>query len=107
VLDLSLTLLDPSAGPAAFGADHAVAERPYRRVFGQMISIHRDAVVAFDRAAIDQYVATAEAAHLAERNRGGGSRARDVRPGYQSVAISAQARAPGLTLDISSLWFRS
>jgi hypothetical protein len=48
-----------------------VAERPYRRVVGQMIGVHRDTVIALDRSTIDQQVTTAEAAHLDERNRGG------------------------------------
>jgi hypothetical protein len=45
---------DVGAGTAAFGANHAVAERLTSVSSGQMIGVHRAAVIALDRSAIDQ-----------------------------------------------------
>jgi len=52
-----------------FRADHLWAERSDGRLAGQMIRVHGRAVVAIDRAAIDQNVAAAVRADVAKRYR--------------------------------------
>jgi hypothetical protein len=60
---------DFGADAPAFTTGHASAERPHRIVVAQMVGVHLDAVVADDVAAVDQHVATAEVADVAERDR--------------------------------------
>ena len=58
-----------SAPTWRFRADHLWAERSDGRLAGQMIRVHGRAVVAIDRAAIDQNVAAAVRADVAKRYR--------------------------------------
>jgi hypothetical protein len=60
---------DIGADMAAAGAHHTGAERSDRRVVRHVIGVHRDAVVAANRAAIDQQVAAAMASDVPESYR--------------------------------------
>jgi hypothetical protein len=76
-----------TSAPTCSAAHHALAERPNCGVVGQVVGIHRYAVVAVHVAAIDQQVATAVAADVAEGDRSG-----CVAGGSHSQRVAAAAR---------------